>query len=625
MPLEDRLRLMMLQEGDRASTSKLAAEEQRERRLRRGANSPERTTERPSSTDQPKFDSQPDVKEPEQANRAPPRISRESILRKVQSQNLRESFDDSSPVRSPSPEDSFLDAFDPDTPLPSLEGRAPVPEFSPDTHAFVKHEEDGENGLDLYSIPQVTAAESSQAGRVPGSLDEDDEPVRDADAESQYSTDAVDVPSKQTEAIAPRDELPKSLTVGSGTRANIEELRKKHRLSFAQFSTQLGDEDFGASFSTYMTACNDLPNPASLDTLAAAQLVEFARPQTPNQSANLYDGSGYGMDDEFDHQSTPESVIRRSISEYSEPEPEPEPEPVPEPVATIKAPGGKLKTRASLAPADVKAMAETRRQVSGESRTGMPALPEKSRSRPSVIPEADSFMPDSSFNPPDEPETEKAPKRRSSLVQLDVTMEEPDEGLSFGIDKEFDRLIEARKVASTPFSYAYHVYWPPPDITSQPDAHFQALSGAIANRTFRKQNGYLMRQNTKVVIASSASNETTEANQFTSKSAGNSPVKRNNSNAWTTEPWNGKARRRSIRQSAASPMKKPAAGPAPPLPGMSSNVTAGTDESEMPPEFDEFDESGERGRLFVKVVGVKDLELQLPRGTFKLRESMKHN
>jgi Cell division protein anillin len=128
-----------------------------------------------------------------------------------------------------------------------------------------------------------------------------------------------------------------------------------------------------------------------------------------------------------------------------------------------------------------------------------------------------------------------------------------------------------------------------------------------------------MRQNTKVVVASSASAEGAENQDVPARgtcSAGNSPVKRNTSNTWTTEPWNGKVRRKSIRQSAGSPMKKTLGGDVPPLPGMTSNVTGGLGsvaEDEAMPEIDEFDQNGERGRLFVKVVGVKDLELQFPR------------
>jgi hypothetical protein len=236
-------------------------------------------------------------------------------------------------------------------------------------------------------------------------------------------------------------------------------------------------------------------------------------------------------------------------------------------------------------------------------------------------------MPETSFSAPDDLEDERTGERKTSLIQLDVTMDEQDEGLSFGLDKEFDRLAEARKVDLSSFLSASLV--DSQEIDLMPDCN--PLSSfkldRYANVSVRKQNGYLMRQNTKVVVASSASNDSTEAGARGTKSAGNSPIKRNNSNAWTTEPWVGKTRRRSIRQSAGSPMKRPTAGPAPPLPGMVSNVNTelGTLADETMAELEEFDESGERGRLFVKVVGVKDLDLQLPRGMYCLIRITHHD
>ena len=135
-----------------------------------------------------------------------------------------------------------------------------------------------------------------------------------------------------------------------------------------------------------------------------------------------------------------------------------------------------------------------------------------------------------------------------------------------------------------------------------------------------------MRQNTKMVVASSGSHDSAadrdEANPIHprgTRSAGNSPVKQSHAGTWTTEPWNGKMRRKSIRQSAGSPMKKPPSGPVPPLPGMPSNVTTSLDsvnETEQMQDIEEVDDGRERGRVFVKVVGIKELDLPLPRGLF---------
>lgn len=65
------------------------------------------------------------------------------------------------------------------------------------------------------------------------------------------------------------------------------------------------------------------------------------------------------------------------------------------------------------------------------------------------------------------------------------------------------------------------------------------------------------------------------------------------------------------------PKKKPLPGAVPPLPGQASNV------QEAPPTIDEnealghdvYEDGEERGRLFVKVVGIKYIDLPLPRGT----------
>lgn len=132
-----------------------------------------------------------------------------------------------------------------------------------------------------------------------------------------------------------------------------------------------------------------------------------------------------------------------------------------------------------------------------------------------------------------------------------------------------------------------------------------------------------MRQNTKVVVASSNTNEPTVENADSqgpaargTRSAGNSPRKPSQQ-TWTTEPWNGKIRRKSIRQSIGTQQRKAVGGPAPPLPGQQSNVANGLDsvaEDRSAYATDDFEEGGERGRLFVKVIGVKDLDLPLPRG-----------
>jgi hypothetical protein len=129
-----------------------------------------------------------------------------------------------------------------------------------------------------------------------------------------------------------------------------------------------------------------------------------------------------------------------------------------------------------------------------------------------------------------------------------------------------------------------------------------------------------MRQNTKVVIANNRNDEepTTPGEQMQdqrgTRSAGSSPRKPSQQ-TWTTEPWNGSMRRPSIKMAGGVPKKKPVSGAVPPLPGQESNVEAqaSIDECEALAR-DNFEEGEERGRLFVKVVGIKYLDLPLPRG-----------
>lgn len=120
-----------------------------------------------------------------------------------------------------------------------------------------------------------------------------------------------------------------------------------------------------------------------------------------------------------------------------------------------------------------------------------------------------------------------------------------------------------------------------------------------------------MRQNTKLVTAT---DKNADEHRF-ARSAGNSPVKER-PQSWVVEPWNGKPRKSSSRRKSG--IGAPVAnGPVPPMPGQQSNATAvkGVAEEEEQVEA-ALPETGERGRLFVKVMGVKDLDLPLPKSKF---------
>ena len=138
-----------------------------------------------------------------------------------------------------------------------------------------------------------------------------------------------------------------------------------------------------------------------------------------------------------------------------------------------------------------------------------------------------------------------------------------------------------------------------------------------------------MRQNTKVIYASSRPNDEPAPpgaegadNARRANEVSTSPRKASQQ-TWTVEPWNGKPRRQSIKLPGTVPRKKVPDEPVPPLPGQESNAKEATGEREsLGSRIEEFEDGEERGRLFVKVVGVKDLDLPLPRSQYPAPESM---
>ena len=133
-----------------------------------------------------------------------------------------------------------------------------------------------------------------------------------------------------------------------------------------------------------------------------------------------------------------------------------------------------------------------------------------------------------------------------------------------------------------------------------------------------------MRQNTKVIVASSHNEDdtaTTPGEAATEARASRTPgntTRKPSQQTWTTVPWNSQRRRSSMRTPSGIPKKKPVPGAVPPLPGQKSNVQEPAAPVEEPePALNEALEEGEeRGRLFVKVVGIKYMDLPLPKGRF---------
>ncbi|KAK0645987.1 cell division protein anillin-domain-containing protein [Cercophora newfieldiana] len=544
MPLEERLKLMMLSDD-----GKTAAEQQRERRMRRAgpreraeSQTPEREARSPSvPTEGEEDDTIGDLEE----YQLPPRISRESILRRVNGNRLfdRESdYNFSSPAPSSSPERERHVPLDPDVPIPSTEDSM-MEDEDLDDEGSVIITRNADKDADAYSMPDLYQDDG-----------EYEEKQRDDDADSQFSY--ISPPATAlTEIEEDRSSTPRATT----PQAEHHPVSTDKELPAAPPATsETKENEFTKGLESFMLTKPEDPflvtEPEKPATADAHEYYE--RPETPEQKLTRsltkpeYDGTGWGdLDDEFDEPGTPDSVIHHPVSDDSEEEETIDSPIVPEQVATIKsASGSKLKTRPSATPSDIMAMREARRQVSRE--VPVPPIPDRHKNRLS----RDMGAEDDQLTGDDFLDRHPSFKKRSLTLELDL-------GLS--LDKDFERVIEAQK------------------------------------------RGYLMRQNTKLVAASDK-----DSDEFRGyRSAGNSPVKSSRPQSWTVEPWNPQVRKRSsVRKRTA------VTGPAPPLPGQESNATALTslNEDDMGVEM-ATEESGERGRLFVKVMGVKDLDLPIPK------------
>ncbi|EXA49526.1 hypothetical protein FOQG_00915 [Fusarium oxysporum f. sp. raphani 54005] len=606
MSLEERLRLMMLSDdGD----GKTAAEQQRERRLRR-ANGRERLSSpisEPESTTSfnDALQEQDDVVGDMSAlddYQLPPRISRDSIMRKVNgndktSDQEKDCIFSSPPAsRSPSRSPERQVPADPDVPIPSTEDS--LHDMSDE-----EEEEEEEGSVIIRRMP-----ESEIEFYEDSDVDFDEEESRlelpaDSDSESHYSSQEPTPAQAKPEEV--QEEARKESPELDDLREEVMTPRPTHTQnesvsSLPDFASGDKDASFSRDFESYMLPEPEEPKvveepvkeakepeaPKMADAHAYLQ-----RPFTPEHlSKPEYDGTGWGdPEDEYDDDcpSTPDSVIHHPVPVRVE---EPEQATIPERSATIKAPGSKLKTRLSNTPSDISAMREARRQVSMEV-PDVPPIPDKHSKRLSKDNNGLLLTGDEFIN------RHPSFKNRSLTLDLDL-------GLS--LDQDFERVIEAQKVAYNDLFTQPPAHNSPSRQVSAAKAQQQIAEGLNANVTSRHQRGYLMRQNTKVVTASDKDTEDFRV----ARSVGNSPVKEDRPMSCIVEPWNGKPRQRSVRKRVGG-----STGPVPPMPGQESNATA---VSHAPVDEDltlemATPESGERGRLFVKVMGVKDLDLPLPR------------
>ncbi|PYH45850.1 putative GTP binding protein (Bud4) [Aspergillus saccharolyticus JOP 1030-1] len=519
---------------------------------------------------------------------SPPRISRDSILRDLRKSEsfLDDSFEDASQAES-SPNHYF--DYDPDVPIPSME------HDHDESHDYDDDEDDETSSViikpeehedDLYDIPEyyetVNSEQSSSQG-LKDRLGDDDEsryssqPPEDISAleiDSQASEDRQDTPVAATQT----EETP----VDASIEATDDELTEE-------------PIDMPADESMDVSQVDSVDEERSANKMAAMR-ESLQRPATPESQNQVSEPS------------TPDSVVRHPIGDEQNDQDVSSDESVPEPIATVKAPGTRLKTRPSLTPADLEQMAATRRKVSGHIPPPMPCLTKQDSNDSQGSATGDGVP---SLPPPQENQ------RQSSLVKLDIPFSiQEEDSLGFDMDKEFDRVIESQKVAFelslSQLRLQSHKHGPSPQFVNRRQ---------WTNGEPPKQRGYLMRHNTKVIIASSSTEDDTVPtpgeDPGESRAARAAPTPRKPSQqTWTTVPWNGQTRRASMRTASGVVRKKTSSGPVPPLPGQQSSVQEqpSTMEEAEPALNGALEEGEERGRLFVKVVGMKYLDLPLPRG-----------
>ncbi|KAF2763302.1 DUF1709-domain-containing protein [Pseudovirgaria hyperparasitica] len=593
LSLEERFRLMDVQNSPDQNNSRLSY----------GSQSPQKTPKAKKQSDIVIHEDSILGDIPDLGNFQAPKISRESILRKVKSQKFEhpeEEYDDDH-------ERSYGDLadLDPDVPIPSREASSNFDEYVGDFQVKTEQED-----ISHYSIPDMYSPERDLS-RL-DDYDMDESVIRhDVEGSSLNEEDEGSVYSSQSNAVSTQKPASDSTSEDEGPPTPKPGMLGSPKSDGTDRSKITGLPDFSAFSNTDFDVqlrglMKGSPNPHKVSITDPPKL-EAAR-QFLQRSITPEDGQ-VGVDSITieERSATPDSVIHHDLDI----EPAERVSPViPEPEATIKASGGTLKIRPSLTPADAAAMAATRRQVSGEV---PPPIPDRSPRR-SLGPAEMS----EELNAPDENGLSRIESLRK--MKLDLSIHDTSEDLSFDMDKEFDRVVEAQKV---------HKLFPLPSYATFPTTT-ECVSGGkhVCGRPFgfehsgtnvytRKQKGYVTRENAKLVVANNrdVSNETKVLLTSGSKSAGSSPRKASHERAktWTTEPWNGKVRRKSIRSTSGS-QNRSTAGPAPPLPGQESAVNAGLDTlMENQASLDAFEDEQERGRLFVKVVGVKDLNLPLPR------------
>ena len=627
---EDRLRLMALQE------------QERERRMRRiPAKDP--SSVRSSSDEDSIIDSVDLPPVPpmlSESRNTTPSLSRDSILAGLRGQFGRDSRDSSEDIAEMSHQQD-LASLDPDVAIPSMEDP---------TQPQIKEEEAYEN--DLYSIPDMYSHRTVS--------DSDASANNDDDLTSQYSQ-----PSLASFAPATMDDEQDTPKAQSPVRDSSFKPETSERVSLPDFADFGKMSTFDIGLASYLSNKEEKGKPLATSTPAtdlpdlAALRQSIQRSFTPDIETKQQFAEPPPFSPEQAMPGTPDSVVRHT--------------------ASVAQPPNDPKSYEKKLPAEPQYESHRSVSPSEPSDTGSVLVNEREASPVSPISaefdkETVPAIPEpveevtADVKPLEAGRKEPEKKRVSSLVPLDIPYASLDEGLGLGLEKEFDRVVETQKVelelSLQRLYYPFNGRFPSsehPKVEGRKDAnpmenvpfllkprgarplpeHNFAVSPdmfgqeSFANRARARQRGYLMRQNTKIVVASERmSHDEPRSPGLPTMTEGGflappmevnqvvSSPRKTSQPTWTAEPWNGKARRKSIRVNGgmAVSKRKPVEGPVPPLPGQISNAQEGLDavaEDDMGEE-EEWEEGAERGRLFVKVVGVKDLQMPFPQREYIL-------
>ncbi|CAD6506519.1 BgTH12-07746 [Blumeria graminis f. sp. triticale] len=435
---------------------------------------------------------------------------------------------------------------DPDIPIPSTEVDDYLDEDCEGESVIIKQEHDEESELSIFDMPEILDG-------ITSIQDNEEESIHGAElSESQYSEPT---PINQSPADSSRFRFSNQLT----TPPVSPSLRFKPSNDAEEEGFSLSPDPKSSSTYDNMRACRSHSFPDSPES--DNQLINdpehnddkdghYARSETPQEqisplNPNLSDTDS---EDEF-IMGTPESVIHHpvhSISPCESPS-------IPEQVATIKSASGsnKLKTRPSATSVEIEAMLNSRNNL-GSDVPFVPPIPNRHRDRPMSL--------DRGFAQKAERFSDRKPSYKRSLT-LDIGND-----IATDLDNNLNRVVEAQK------------------------------------------RGYLMRQNTKIVVATSDNRNSPHPRPH---STNNSPIKPEAPQSWTVEPWIGKMRKSSAQSKPQSGRQQPSCQ-APVAPDTEVNANGSQKDLGKDLEEEHVDEEHERGRLFVRVLGVKDLNLPLP-------------